>query len=131
MTFMGWNPYQQLMANVMNYYCCHVFLFMHPTVLLLGIQHTSLLRGSIDMIQYIYKCLLQLFKTVVKVCSVLLILLQQNQISWCCCLSLKEKQHYFYPKAQCMSSHINIFLTQMLRFTEQLKAALDTASQVI
>lgn len=50
--------------------------------------------------------------------------------AWCC-LSLKEKQHYFYPKAQCMSSHINIFLTLMLKFTERLKAASDTARQVI
>lgn len=32
------------------------------------------------------------------------------------CLSQKEKQHYFYPKAQCMSSHINIFLALKLKF---------------
>lgn len=61
---------------------------------------------------------------------VLFTLLKPNKVARCC-WSRKEKQHYFYPKAQSVSSRISFIFAQMLKFTEQLKASSDIVGQVI
>lgn len=121
MTFMGWKgwkPYHTIWPVIIVLffiYASYPAIAWHPT------QSDFIVPFYCHNIVYLHG---ELFKTAITI--VLLFrfnLLKESHLARCC-LSLNEKQHYFYPTAQCMSSHINIFLTPMFEVYRALEGRL-------